>query len=107
MYRHTVLERYLFKVQDGSMLLALGVGSLFNHSKHPNLDYRIDVANQLIRYTAARDIKADEELTIFYGNKLWFTDMASKEGNLAGITDTNMTHDHMDDEQAFLNDMTV
>lgn len=89
------------------MLLALGVGSLFNHSQHPNLDYRIDDQNQLIRYIAACDIKAEEELTIFYGDNLWFTDSASRVGTSTGIQDDSMTHDHMDDEQAFLRNMTV
>lgn len=42
-YRHTVLEHYLFHSHSkGDMLLALGLGSLFNHSSNPNLDYRVD-----------------------------------------------------------------
>lgn len=105
--RHTVLKDYLFKGHDGSMLLALGVGSLFNHSKHPNLDYRVDVHSQLIRYIAARSIKAHEELTIFYGDNLWFVDNATTTDANTGITDDSMTHDHMDDEDAFLSNMTV
>lgn len=31
--KHTVFEEYLFNCSDGSKLLALGVGSLFNHSR--------------------------------------------------------------------------
>jgi len=31
--KHTVFEEYLFNCPDGSKLLALGVGSLFNHSR--------------------------------------------------------------------------
>ena len=38
------------------MLLGLGVASLYNHSRSPSLDYRID-ANLIIRFSAARDIK--------------------------------------------------
>ena len=47
--RHTVLERYLFASRRGEMLLALGFGSLFNHSTSPNLDYRVDFDDQVIR----------------------------------------------------------
>lgn len=91
------------------MLLALGVGSLFNHSGRPNLDYRIDSAQLLITYIAARNIQADEELTIFYGDKLWFIDTTSVERAPAasGVTDNNTSHDHMDDEHAFLGSMTI
>jgi hypothetical protein len=39
--RHTVFEEYLFNGPDGSRLLALGVGSLFNHSRRPNVDYKV------------------------------------------------------------------
>ena len=38
--RHTILSDYAFKGRDGSFLLALGVGSLFNHSRRPNVDYK-------------------------------------------------------------------
>ena len=91
------------------MLLALGVGSLFNHSRRPNLNYRIDSKNLLIKYIAMRNIGADEELTIYYGDKLWFTDNASTVPlpETSGITDSSTNHDHMDDEHAFLSSMTI
>ncbi|KAG1772311.1 cytidine deaminase-like protein [Suillus occidentalis] len=56
----------------GRMALALGLGSLFNHSSHPNVSYTIDTAHDCIRYTSTRTINLDEELCIFYGHKLWF-----------------------------------
>jgi hypothetical protein len=37
--RLTVLEHYLFNDKGGDKLLALGYGSLFNHSRSPNVDY--------------------------------------------------------------------
>lgn len=55
--RHTVLENYLFRTGNGDMLLGLGAASLFNHSSSPSLDYRVDKANLIIRFFAARDIK--------------------------------------------------
>ncbi|KAG1745824.1 cytidine deaminase-like protein [Suillus paluster] len=54
------------------MALALGLGSLFNHSTHPNVTYTFDSAHECIRYTSTRRINPDEELCIFYGHKLWF-----------------------------------
>ena len=52
-----MLENYLFRTSNGDMLLGLGAASLFNHSRCPALDYRIDKANLMIRFFSARDIK--------------------------------------------------
>jgi hypothetical protein len=46
--------------------IALGFGSIYNHDNPANLTYRADAAARVIRYLAARDIAADEELTINY-----------------------------------------
>ncbi len=107
-HRHTVLEHYLFKGTGGTMLLALGVGSLFNHARKPSLDYRIDTDQSVIRYFAACNIMAEEELTIFYGDKLWFEDTSGKEqmSMTTGLSDT-MSHEHMDNEDTFLGHMTL
>ena len=59
-------------IRRRGMLLALGLGSLFNHSETPNVDFRRDGPNATIRYYAARDIEQGEELFIFYGSELWF-----------------------------------
>ena len=54
--------------------LALGLGSLFNHSSQDqNVGWIRDTAGQCIEYRALRDILAGEELCINYG-RLWFTD---------------------------------
>jgi SET domain-containing protein len=92
---HTVLEHYVFNGPGGGKLLALGVGSLFNHSSTPNLDYRVDPVNLIVRFFAARDIETDEELFIFYG-KVWFKDTQP------GAVRESPMHDHMEDENAFL-----
>lgn len=92
---HTVLEHYVFNRPGGGKLLALGLGSLFNHSSTPNLDYRVDSANSTVRFFAARDIVPDEELSIFYGN-VWFEDKTP-----VTVGETSM-HEHMEDENAFL-----
>lgn len=87
--RHTVLDHYTFKWRDGRLALALGLGewdietqnihaltipegSLFNHSQRPNVSYTLDPTTESISYTTSRPVKKDEELSIFYGYKLWF-----------------------------------
>lgn len=91
------------------MLLALGVGSLFNHSRQPNLDYRIDHDKLVINYFAVRDIKAEEELTIFYGHNLWFEDTSATECNSPSKRSQHACtlHEHMDNEQTFLGNMML
>ena len=46
--------------------LALGYGSLYNHSNPANLRYETDGACLVLRLIAARDVEAGEELTINY-----------------------------------------
>ncbi|CAL5220854.1 g2939 [Coccomyxa viridis] len=94
--RHTVLEHYLFSSR-GEYFLALGVGSLFNHSCRPCLDYRVLRDQLVITYTAARDIQEGEELTITYG-KIWFEDQSLK----TRTDEDDPVHHHMDDPDGFL-----
>ncbi|KZS99472.1 uncharacterized protein LAESUDRAFT_622207, partial [Laetiporus sulphureus 93-53] len=70
--KYTVLDPYTFRWRDGRMALALGLGSLFNHSQSPNVSYIINTKTESIRYTTMRRIETGEELCIFYGHKLWF-----------------------------------
>lgn len=89
--QHTVLEHYLFKGKSsGTMLLALGYGSLFNHSKHPNVDYRIDPDESFIRYYSSsyRSILEGDELCICYGSCLWFEDASEGESDAMEEDDT-------------------
>lgn len=67
-----MLEHYLFHTRTGDMLLALGLGSMFNHSRTPNLDYRVDSAQQVGHVVALPDsepwirrLKARQSLTEF------------------------------------------
>ncbi|KAI5120772.1 hypothetical protein M0805_004735 [Coniferiporia weirii] len=54
------------------MALALGLGSLFNHSNSPNVSFSVSPSTETIRYMTTRSIKTGEELCIFYGHRLWF-----------------------------------
>lgn len=64
----------------------MGLGSLFNHSNlRQNVGWKRDIENQVIKYTALRDIAAGEELCISYGNaRLWFKDVEADEINNIG-----------------------
>ncbi|GAA5904845.1 hypothetical protein JCM6882_003221 [Rhodosporidiobolus microsporus] len=68
------LRGYVFSWgRDGSMAVALGLGSLFNHSSSPNVSYTLDPAQYTISYRAAKRIAAGEELCIFYGHNVSFS----------------------------------
>ena len=62
----SLLGQYAFYWNENSVALALGYGSLYNHSYTPNLACT-DIAPQTKRFTAICDIEQDEELTFNYG----------------------------------------
>lgn len=64
----TILDCYTFKWgRMGEMALALGLGSLFNHSATPSVSFRLDRSAHCITYTLMSDVVAGEELCISYG----------------------------------------
>ena len=84
--KQSPLEHYVF-VERGTrdLLLALGIGSLFNHSETPNVDYRVAAPvaagstpppdhdpQGRVTFRCSRDASAGEELCIYYGPDLWF-----------------------------------
>lgn len=78
----TIFESYLFtwsRANDGGrggggdMALALGLGSLFNHSEQsPNVSFSLNKVNSTIEYTTKRTVCSGEELCIFYGHGVHF-----------------------------------
>jgi hypothetical protein len=62
-----VLENYVYTWRRGRSAIALGFGSLFNHSKTPTLCLQKYPTKRLIMYWAIRSIDAETELTIDYG----------------------------------------
>ncbi len=73
-----LLRNHLFSWSKGRRVIALGNGSLYNHSFSPNAVYHHDYKNKCIRFFARRNIKKGEEIRVNYnGNpfsleKVWF-----------------------------------
>jgi SET domain-containing protein len=69
----------VYSLKNGDVLVALGMGSIFNHDKDPNVDYRVREDENCIEYFAVRcgatgrpaegRIEAGEELCIYYGHR--------------------------------------
>lgn len=54
--------------------IAMGYGMLYNHHHDPNAAYKFNVSRQLpsIEFYAQKDIEVGDEITIYYGDILWF-----------------------------------
>jgi SET domain-containing protein len=63
------LGQYVYNFDSTHSALALGYGSLFNHSFNSNLcaQYREKSDRWVLTYIATRDIKKGEQLFIYYG----------------------------------------
>lgn len=76
--KKTILFYYCFYWGENDTAIALGYGSLFNHSYSPNVTFENNEENSTIDFYALCDIKAGEELTINYNgdpdnkSELWF-----------------------------------
>jgi SET domain-containing protein len=69
---------FLWGEQDQACALALGYGSLYNHSFEPNAEYSPDYENDNFEFYALSEIKAGNEVTVNYNGEpgeqdsLWF-----------------------------------
>ncbi|CAB40784.1 Histone lysine methyltransferase Set7 [Schizosaccharomyces pombe] len=81
--QYTVLNEYTYVWSEGKQGLALGLGSMFNHDRHPNVYWKKDNRNNYISYYTLREIKTNEELCISYGDHLWFEDEASSASRIS------------------------
>jgi SET domain-containing protein len=61
----TLIEEYYFE-WDGDGAIALGLGSLYNHSDEPVAEYIKDTAGDVLTVRALSDIAAGEEITFHY-----------------------------------------
>ncbi|GAA5858948.1 hypothetical protein JCM8547_007169 [Rhodosporidiobolus lusitaniae] len=114
------LRGYVFSWgRNGSMAVALGLGSLFNHSANPNVSYSLDTSAYTISYRAAKPIAAGEELCIFYGHNVTFagdntssaaqSDVSEDDGwgGLGGVASQGDSGESSDEELAGLKRLTV
>lgn len=62
----TVVDEYYFS-WEGDGAIALGHGSLYNHSSTPNAEYLKDTADDVLTVRALTDIVAGEEIAFDYG----------------------------------------
>ncbi|BAZ80894.1 SET domain-containing protein [Sphaerospermopsis kisseleviana CS-549] len=75
---HTVLCNYYFGWHGESGAIALGYGSLFNHSYQPNALYVKKFDQQIIEIIAYKYIREGQEITINYNGNvddltpIWF-----------------------------------
>ncbi len=81
--KESVLVTYFFFFGKSKerLAIALGFGSLYNHSHQPNVTYKVKPKESLIDFIALKDIKKEDELTFNYHNSsnpkrkkppLWF-----------------------------------
>jgi uncharacterized protein len=63
------LSEYVFNLDGGVVAIALGYGSLYNHSYEPNAEYFF--SGRLVQvFRAIRNITPGEEITINYNGNL-------------------------------------
>lgn len=73
-----LLEEYAFRWSPTQIALALGNGSLYNHSYNPNAEYFQDKKSKTICFIARRTILPGEEICTNYNghpendSPLWF-----------------------------------
>lgn len=73
----THLHDYYFQWDGDRAAIALGFGSLYNHSDDANAEFELDYDFEQIRFQALQDIAAGAEITTDYRTgdpemKLWF-----------------------------------
>lgn len=76
----TVLHDYYFIWPTGGIIIALGYGSIYNHSRKPNAQVVFDLDNDEMIVQCLRIINPGEEVLIDYAGgdpdlQLWFKDI--------------------------------
>jgi len=67
-----------FNRDENSKAIALGFGSLYNHSLYSNAAYILKIESKIIEFYALEEIKSGTEITINYGGEkgkeynIWF-----------------------------------
>lgn len=61
------IEGHVFEYTKKTIALALGNGSLFNHSENPNAEFSFNKKKQTLLFHSTRKINPGEEITVDYG----------------------------------------
>lgn len=76
---------FYFGKNKERLAVALGFGSIYNHTYKPNAKYEIKPTENRIDFVALNDIKKDDEITINYNpgipknkSSLWFETLPEK-----------------------------
>jgi uncharacterized protein len=77
---NTIFKNYWFNWEEepGMSAIALGYGSLYNHSYNPNAIYKKNIEKKEIEFISLKNIEEGEEITINYNgyendkSPLWF-----------------------------------
>lgn len=66
--KESILVNYYFYygAKNERLAIALGFGSIYNHSYEPNATYKKKPKEKVIDFIALRDIKKGEEITVSY-----------------------------------------
>jgi SET domain-containing protein len=78
--QNTILDNYCFRIGPNQehTALAMGFGSLYNHSYTPNAVYAVKDQEMIVQFNALRDIRPGEEITVNYNrdprdrSPVWF-----------------------------------
>lgn len=65
------IHNYIFNWDGQKTVLALGSGSIYNHSDTPNAKYTKDIVRQTLTFVATKPIYRGEEILVNYGED-WF-----------------------------------
>ena len=69
---------YYFGKEKERAVVALGFGSIYNHTSLPNAMFKENHQEQIIEFIAIKDIEKDEEITVNYSGEenydtpVWF-----------------------------------
>ena len=71
----TLLKYYFLNEPEDRSAIALGYGSLYNHSYEPNATYKKRLEEGFIDFFAIKDINPDEEISVNY----WYGEPSNKK----------------------------
>lgn len=74
---------YRFNFPSGTenweeQVIALGFGSLYNHSDSPNAYWYSDSSKRTFLFLAGKNIERGEEITVYYGDEAYWNDGRKK-----------------------------